>query len=433
MSDRRGRDISPTEFDRLRQMLWDFPERIALGVRDTLPGQLFFRQLLHVQVGFQRTHSLGFIREAALLVELQRDHPLRRLFETKTGLQISDFIDLALVTFTAMTNGERAFDLSSFEPLRKSYDEANIEAFFACVSRTYPQLIEFFRALPYSQKRVSSEYYEFPVISRYPFLRTNNLIECWHPAAFFRGFESLVHSVLSEAGSNYIEPFSEIFENHVISQSKKLNGRFYSEDLLRTFVPIGTKVPDGLASFPGCNVFIESKSGLFDESVMTVGHSEMFARKTRSLQTAFSQGWSISGAIRLSKSAPRDVLDAPVDYLLVVTNKELSASRGTSLAAMYPEATFDFAHPDREQYLPLANIYVLSIEDFERLVAAVESRLIELPTFLNACVVRDSKAETAVHFFEQHLDAAKLPRGHSMLVKNAVEASKSRLSAAFGV
>ena len=66
-SDSSGEEITIAAFDDLRQRLWSLPERVNLGARDTLPGKLFFRQLLHPQIGFQRRLSPGFVREAALL------------------------------------------------------------------------------------------------------------------------------------------------------------------------------------------------------------------------------------------------------------------------------------------------------------------------------------------------------------------------------
>lgn len=430
-SDRTGEDITPAAFNDLRQRLWDFPERVSLGTRDTLPGQLFFRQLLHGQIGFQRHHSAGIVREAALLAQQLANHPLRSLFETKVGLSVLDFLDLAIATYAAIMDGKRQLDTGWFEPLRSVYQGSAIDAFISCISRTYPELVTFCRALPGSEIKVASELYEFPALSRYPFLRTGNTLECWHPAVFYRGLEGFVHSVLSEEGQCYIDRFSKLFEGHVVREAQRLGVPFLDETALRSFVPTETKATDGLLSFPGCNIFIESKAGLFDESVMTVGHSEMFAHKTKALRTAVMQGWSASVGLRAERRAPTQVVGANRDYLLIVTNKELSASRGTALASMYPPGTLDRPNPEFTRFLPLSNIYVLSIEDFERLVAGASTTGFALPSILDDCVEADQKAETSVHFFEQHLNRLKVPRGYSQLVENALNDATLRLGRAF--
>ena len=123
---------------------------------------------------------------------------------------------------------------------------------------------------------------------------------CWHPMVFYRGLESFVHSVLSEEGHEYMQRFSRLFEQHVVTEARKVPTRFVDEDALREFIEAGTQVPDGLLSFPGCNVFIEAKAGLYHESVMTVGNSDLFAHKTKAIRTAVGQAWATSVSLRAS-------------------------------------------------------------------------------------------------------------------------------------
>ncbi len=421
--------ITYDAFHDLRQKLWEFPNKISVGTRDTLPGQLFFRRLINPQIGFQRPSSPGFVREAALLAQQQPDHPLRRLFEKKVGVGILDFLDLTFATYAAILDGKRQFDFRWFEPLQTLYSESTIRMFVSSISRTFPELVTFCRTLPDSKFKVASEFYEFPVVSRYPFLRTGDSIECWHPAVFYRGMENFVHSVLSEEGQDYMDRFSKLFEQHVIEEARKLGAPFLDEKTLRKFVIAGTKVPDGLLSFPDCNVFIESKAGLFDKSVMTVGHSIMFSHKTKALRTAVAQAWATSVSLRKERRAPSNVFNAERDYLLIVTNKELSASRGPGLASMYPPGTLTYPNSESGQFLPLDHIYVLSIDDFERLMAGALE--FDLPSFLRECVEADRRSETSVHFFEQHLNRRKVPWQFSKLVATAIDDVSSRLARAF--
>ncbi len=368
------------------------------------------------------------MREAAILAKQPPSHPLRTLFAKNVGIDVPDFMDLAFVTYTAMTEGKQRIDLGWFQPLRAAYSGPVVDAFVACVSRTFPELVAFCRALPGSRLKVASEYFEFPVLSRYPFLRTGNVIECWHPFVFYRGVESFVHSVLSEEGQDYMDRFGKLFEQHVVLEAQQLEAPFIDEKTLRSYVPTETRVPDGLLSFPNCNIFIESKAGLFDESVMTVGHNEIFAHKTKALRTAISQAWATSASLRSEKRAPPNVLNAKKDYLLIVTNRELSASGGTALAAMYPSGTLEPPNPESSRFLPLDRIYVLSIEDFERLMSGASTMNVSLPSFLEECVEADQKAETSVHFFEQHLDRKGVPRQFSGLVVGALHDVKARLT-----
>jgi hypothetical protein len=229
MSDQTGRDITQSQFDELRQKLWEFPERVNLGTRETLPGELFFRQLINSQIGFQRHYSAGLVREGALLAQISQEQPLRRLFETKIGLSVFDFLDLSFSIYAAIVDGKAQLDIGWFEPLQNAYGSIAINSFLSCVSRTYPQLQMFCRDLPNSKEKMASEFYEFPVFVRYPFLRIENTLHCWHPAVFFKGLEGLVHSIMCEEGEAYTNSFSKLFEEHVIKEAKRVKAIFYDE------------------------------------------------------------------------------------------------------------------------------------------------------------------------------------------------------------
>ena len=358
--------ISPAQLHDLRQRLWDIPDRLDRGDGNTMPPELFMRQLIRPQLGFQRGLAKSFVREAALLSGQHEDYPLRMLFKEKTGFDVLDFIDLSLATSTKIVKGERVFSDAFMGTLQPVYTPEVISAFQRSIARTFPDLVTFCRSLPDANRKVASEFFEFPVLTRYPFFQNGSTMICWHPAVYYRGLESFVHSVLSEEGQQYIQPFSGLFEQHVVTEVKQVPARFLGEDALRAFIAAETQVPDGLLSFAGCNVFVESKAGLYHESVMTVGNSDVFAHKTRAIRKAVGQASATSVSLREQRRAPLQVLEADADYLLIVTNKELGASKGTALASMYPEGTLDYPNAEAERLLPRKRIYVLAIDDFER-------------------------------------------------------------------
>ena len=359
-SDHSGREISPAEFDDLRRRLHNFPEQISLVSKgESLP--LFLRRMLHQQLAFQRRLSKAFLREAALLAGFAMEHPLRVFFREKTGLDVLQFMDFALGVYAAVVvEGKRTVRTDWFEPLRVHYGDQCIDAFVRSISRSYEELVGFCRSLPEANNRSVSEFFEFTPLKRFPFLRTGAILEYWHPMVFYRGMEGFVHSVLSEAGQDYIDRFSKVFEKHVVAEIRRTGLSFFDEAQLQKLVGREQSLPDALISFPDINVFIEAKAGLFDESVMVTGHSEILAHKTRALHKAVTQGWSASGGLRMAQKAPSQVLCASKDYLLVVINKELNASKGTILREMYPAGKLDYP-TEAEWYLPLQRVYVLSI------------------------------------------------------------------------
>lgn len=421
-----GNSISQTEFDRLRQSLWDLSDRFDVGITVSRPAQLFFRQLIRPQIDFQKKDSLNFVREAALLCIQEKNSRLRLMFSEKTGLSVEDFIDLSVAITAIVISDGKIFDASKFSSLRAAYGEG-VDRFVDLIALDANGVLDFFRAIPDANQKVASEFYEFPAISRYPFLKIGQRLVCWHKSVFFRGMENIVHSIMSENGQEYMRDFTRLFERHVVSQSKLIPCPFFDEDVLRGWLPAGSKVPDGLLSFDRVNVFVESKAGMFDESIKVVGNADIFMSKTRMLQKAIEQARSASVGLRASPLAPDAAKNSEIDYLLIVTNKEISVSRGDRLAAM---CGCDFAGD--EGYLSLVRVYVMSIDDFERMIAGIFSGKRSLPDFLRSCVARDSAPETAVFLFSQHLDADGFPASASEIVGQALNNANQRLAIALG-
>lgn len=396
MDQGNGRPINQAQFDELRQLLWTVPDRLDAGIGENRPGLLFVRQLLRSQLGFQRPIDPGFVREAALLASLPADHRLRKLWLERTGVDVEDCLALQYVMCSMVLGNTLSFDFDlAFANIEQSFPPNVIPRFLALIGRDVSQLSEYFRAFRDAKEKKLSEFFEFPQLARFPFLRIGSMLHCWHPEVFYRGLEGLVHSVMTEAGQSYIDSFSKLFERHVIAEADSIGIPFYSESDIRRWIGSDEEVPDGLLSFADCNIFIESKAGLFDESVMAVGHLEIFKQKTRALQKAASQTWNASIGLRQASQAPQMVAAAESDFLLIVTNKELSASRGDHLAKMYPAGTLDPKQPEALRHLLLEHIYIVEIADFERMITlkANSALAFSAATRFVSCI-RISKAES---------------------------------------
>ena len=425
-----GPSISPHGLDLLRQMLWNLPDRTEFALGPDAPVELLMRRILRAQGGFQRRFSRGFVREAAILQCLPDSDPLRRMFRERAGLEVQTFIDLSWLTVGFLKSGAHTLTIDWMMKLAPNYTAESVAAFVALISKDTEGLIAYFRSLPNANPKKASEYFEFPALARYPFLAIHDRLECWNMHVLLRGIEGLVHAVLSEAGQEYAQRLGRAFESHIVADLRTLSPAFHDEQQLTAWLPDESEVPDGLLTFPGCNVFIEAKAGLFDESVMTVGNAEIFKHKTRSLQKAAHQAWTASIGLRVMTEVPPQIREAASDYLLVVTNKELSASNGAHLEKIYPPDTLAPPSQDATRLLPLCNIYVLSIEDFERLIAAVRAGTIHLPSFLSDCVKCDANPETSRYYFEQHLDRKKVPMGYSAAVVDALSDAERRVCSA---
>jgi len=119
-------------------------------------------------------------------------------------------------------------------------------------------------------------------------------------------------------------------------------------------------------------------------------------------------------------------LEIDQEFLLIVTNKELSVGRGSVLKEIYTDGILNVPSNEISRRLPLSNVYVVSIDDFERMMEACRLGEIYLPDFLNECVENDNNPELSKYYMEQHLAAARISNHVSELVSEAFKNSINR-------
>lgn len=421
-----------SDIENIKAMIWNIPSKVARTDFDKTPFNLFMRRQIYVQAEFQKGVTKGFFREIAILNDMPSNSSLVKRFENDTGLTPSEYNDFSTFSFIAVYSGKTTFAKTYFNPLVSIHGAGKLEKYIDCVSADFNQLETYLRSLPDCTNKVASEFYEFPVIARFPFYRYGDTLHCWHPSVFMRGAERMVHSILSEHGHNYIDRYSKVFESHVIRSTHGENTPIIDEANLITLLPSDSKVVDGLIPYPDANVYIEVKSGLYAEPLMTVGERRVFSHKTKSLIKGMEQAWAVSEGLRARNAATENVLNNNEEYLIIVTNRELTAGTGKKLLNTYPDETIQFPDTVTLNRLPLENIYVVSIEDYERLIEAANCGLVYLPKFLAQCKKNDSSVETNVFFMQQHLDNENLPMRTSKLVHDCFQDTFENLANILG-
>lgn len=421
-------DITTEQFENLRKKLWNISDKASvISMKDTSIN-LLIRRVFNPQKGFQQPLDASFVREASLISQSQS---LTNTFINKVGISPDDFYDLAFTTVSILNTNKAAFiDESSYlKTFNNNYSAGTVQLFLKSISKNQSSLLTYFQSRPDTIKKVASECFEFPILISAPLYEKNGLYRCWNEQVLYRALESFIHTTLSGEKGAYIEKFSRIFESHVLAEAKKLNELVYDEKQIMPWCgnQAGTPSPDGLISYNDCNIFIEVKAGLYPETTMTIGNSQILAHKTKDLKKACNQAWSASTKLRELSSAPTQVISATKDYLLVVLNKDLGISKGEVLNEMYTEDKLRLLAPDALEKLPLSRIYFLSIDEYEWLIVAAQNQELHIPTFLGLCVQADEKPETSVYSFHQHLIREQVPKGISERVKKTYKDCTKRV------
>ena len=144
------------------------------------------------------------------------------------------------------------------------------------------------------------------------------------------------------------------------------------------------------------------------------------------------QGWKVGGLLRDPASGFGTRFAKEQDFLLVVTSRELIIGGGAALQRLYAPGAFDYPDEHAKHRLPLSNVFILSIEDFENAMGCVGSGEVNLSVLLKESAIANQDGQSARMFFSDFLakytDRWSLPS----VLEEARGAAEARLADAFG-
>lgn len=439
----RGERCSPEVFDRCRQTLWDAqgaPDR-----KEASPGgvYLMLRSMTQAQLPFQKKISWDFLRWPALIARLPADHPSRRHFAERLGMEPESFLQLCYAAYVPVVNGDRAMRLRDFERLRHRHG-SDVDRFFTEFSndlqalRAELQRLRSARLTAGAEPRPRHEINEFPWLANYPLLRLpGDNFQLWHPAVFARGMEQGVHKRLSERRGAYADHFSKVFEDYVIELLGGSGLRFLSEADYKRALASDQNAVEAIVTDQGANVFIESKLTAYSEYVALSHRSPMVWTGLKRVREAMHQGWMVSSRLRAAATPDWECTKAAEDFLIVVTSQPVSCATGEHFRRMFKHDVFDperlaglnVKTPTSQQLsrLPLRNIVVASIEEFEHLMGCIKQGEITLVPFLREVAAANADPRTSVMFLDQLLGTKTRTWPLSPLLERAQHEAESAL------
>lgn len=428
---RIGPDIPAQVFDQLRQELWDSGGKEYTG-KQPENVWLMLRMILSTQVEFQRSANWGFLRWPALIDRTESNHRLRRMFVEEIGMEPSTFMDLAFVLYASVLVDTPPFAHDHFELLRPTYGEA-LEKIISLLCRDLSALRTELRSSKAHRVQGRHELYEFPYLKRFPLLRLRDgRLHCWHPLVLARGIEEAVHLRLSERGEDYTKPFSKVFERYVVELSTQLGDSGVTEDDYWAVMGRHAKAAEAIIPLGACNVIIEAKMALFGEDVLVTDDPDTIHRKTKSLREGIRKAWTVGKTIRENQTLFPSCASATVDYLILVTSRELYFGNGARLKNLYSSDKFVYPDDNTSEHLPLEHVFIVSIEHFENLVGAVKACEVELPELMREAVDANRHATTSRMFFADFMQGKVTQWRMTELMKTAQQESQRRIAAAMG-
>jgi len=443
-----GKDCPIEEIDRARNAIWNATEKNSNAV----PSGVFLmiRSLIHPQILFQQPESFSFIRWPALIAELPVDHPTRLQFIETLGCDPDTFIVVIFAIYVAVLDGKKFISLRFFDPLRPRYGEA-IESILnryakdfvflrselrkELKNRLYEEVNGKIKIKKDAIPRPDSEKIEFPWLSKFPLLKhQSGEIAVWHPLVFARSMEDGVHNALAPLGQAYTDPFSKVFEKYVLTLTSETGLSYYTEDDMRGRIRSRPAV-EALISGRECNILIESKMSLFADNVLISDSTHQVFVKLKRIREAIVQGWKVGEQIRNGEVSIGTTSTPLIDYLIVVTSRQLNIGSGEHLKRLFGDDVFNRINPEvgfvpsasQLTRLPPKNIFFLGIEEYERLTGAIASGEVDIENLLQQAAKESEDPKTSSLHFSQILQPHVKKWKSSKLIQDARTRAENQL------
>ena len=428
-----GPPIRPDGFLALQRRLWNMGDPAQMPPLGNL--HRFVRSLAYVQLEFQRPETFEFTRWPGLLDRLPSDNPARAQFEAATGLTPTDFLDLAWAIYAPVLGGKNPLGAKDFEPLRKAYGE-KIDVIIGLLSRDLQGLRqELLSDASLGRRTGANLLFEAPSFRRFPFIRSaSGLHFCWHKRVLARGLDEFVHHKLAGSGDTYASPYARVFEKYVVELAKNTGLPALEEREYLSRFGGNKRAVEVILHDDRCNILIEAKFGVYQDEYMTLDDARFANAKLGKLRSGVSQAADVSWRLSLADDL-HPWTEREHDFVLLVTNRQLYIPTGRQLELISSPTANEIderARLETTEKLAVDNVFILSLEEYERLMTEVADGRVRLSDVLRS--VSKSVAETQGFT----MDAGQLlarygpMRNISPLVQSTVEASIARVCKALG-
>lgn len=380
---------------------------------------LMIRSVIQPQLLFQQPFTLDFLRWPALIARLPEDDPCRALFVERFGLQPKLFNLVSYAMHAPVLNNELRFGPSYFSPLRGALGDS-AERFLAEFSRDAPSLREELQRQRRDSlavgllKRPHHELNEPPWLMKYPMLRAGNgdLI-VWHQAVFARGMNEGVHWRLSERGGEYASLFGRVFETYVVELLDEAGIKYLSEADYKKALGPDKNSMEAIVTQADVNVFVEAKLTVYNSDMAQHTHAPVVWKALKRVRDAMNQAWKVSERLRQPGLPDWDCTRPKEDILVIVTSQPAFCATGEHFRRLFKHDVFAPEKlAERKQNtpstgqlatLPLENIVVASIAEWEHLTGCVGRGEIDLVQFLREAIEVNKNPVESVMFIDQLL------------------------------
>lgn len=367
---------------------------------------LFFKSTAHQQFWLQKPPSrTRFARQSLLFKDIETDHTLSKIFEDHMGVSIKDFITLGLVLLTRfLTHKDLSVNIDWFRTLFPVYPKNKIDAFLRALSLDFEELRRYLDSFQDRSSSLSYEFFEQSPLKRYPLLRYEGQYYCYSKTLLFNALETGVYDTLRmHATEAFMNKFGNIFEEYVKNKLEFGQFEFEDEEKLKQAIGNHSKVIDFVIKDGKSKIFVDAKGVELAHLGKVTHKSDVILGKTKnSIVKGIVQGYETASHLAQAFTSENNTND---NYLIIVTFDDLYIGSGQNFYSTVAREKLDeiIEKYGKRRWIPPENMYFLSIDDFDFLIACMQKSKLSLTDILLNAVRADAKPETSKLTFGQHL------------------------------
>jgi hypothetical protein len=401
-----GNQITHKEFEDLR-------EELGYCYSAKLPGSdngwfLNLRRYTHqfpYQLPMHRSH---IARQSLIFGKLEGDHDLRQAFENLTGIDMNLFIGLefATVGLVYAKPQTRLLNLDTFMNLK--YPGVSVSKFLETISSGLNGMRDSILETDKNfEPVIIYELYEPSPFIKFPLLRIEGGFYCYSQLLLLINFQNAIYDTLRSSGAEvFMRYFGDIFESYVQMGVRHSRLDYITEKQLKA--QLGEKRGRGFVDFilydSDTMVLVDAK-GVEMQYMGKVSEDPVEVAKhiQASVLKGFKQAFSLVNA--MSNIEPCPVRNLREKFLLIVTFKDLYLGNGSDVYSYIAKNEIDkiVTNYGGSFLIPMENIYILSVEDFDLLMNVVHLGRMGLAECLNYARTMDASISTKKLVFRQHL------------------------------
>ncbi len=369
--------------------------------------RLFFRLFAFQQFHYQTNFNFSaFTRQFILFNDLPENHFYKKNFKDLTDLDIEDFLTMSLFLILKLKDKLRPVTVELVQSyFATKYSREQTEQYLNTISLNIEGARKWLKENN-SNLRKSEEFYEQSKLMRYPLLKVGAIYYPYNLNILFRGLEYFVHDLLKEDNeTEFLKRFGGIFEKYVHKLIGYSKSKYFTEDELLNKIKNNSKVVDFLILEGKNSVLLDAKG--IEMHYKGKVSSNPYILKSK-LKTSALKGIRQAFDLIDNLKQKREFSELNVyqnNFLIVVSFKELFLGNGVDFAKSIGKEFIKGVRKDYgdDLYIPLENIYFISVDDLELWVSLIRNKKISFSRGLIKAKKDDSNPKTSKFNFIQHI------------------------------